>query len=210
MRVALAAVLFAEPDLLLLDEPTNYLDLEGTLWLESYLANYPHTVLIDQPRPRPAQPLPSTSILHLDQRQADALHAAATTTSSDSAARAAAAASGKLRKKQDDEREHMQSFVDRFKAKATQGRARPSRRVKALAKMKPIAAAVDDRSACRSTFRSRRRKPHVPPIIAIEDVGVGYERRQADAAPARPADRRTTTASPCSAPTATASRPSPS
>ncbi len=46
MRVALAAVLFSQPDLLLLDEPTNYLDLEGALWLESYLAKYPHTVLI--------------------------------------------------------------------------------------------------------------------------------------------------------------------
>ncbi|MFZ4533498.1 MAG: ATP-binding cassette domain-containing protein, partial [Alsobacter sp.] len=44
MRVALAAVLFAEPGLLLLDEPTNYLDLEGTLWLMDYLARYPHTV----------------------------------------------------------------------------------------------------------------------------------------------------------------------
>ena len=46
MRVALAGVLFAAPDLLLLDEPTNYLDLEGALWLETYLARYPHTVLI--------------------------------------------------------------------------------------------------------------------------------------------------------------------
>ena len=46
MRVALASVLFTAPDILLLDEPTNYLDLEGTLWLESFLASYPHTVLI--------------------------------------------------------------------------------------------------------------------------------------------------------------------
>src|SRR6185295_3131959 len=46
MRVALAAVLFSEPDLLLLDEPTNYLDLEGTLWLTDHLARYPRTVIV--------------------------------------------------------------------------------------------------------------------------------------------------------------------
>ena len=57
MRVALAAVLFARPDVLLLDEPTNYLDLEGAIWLESFLARYPHTVLVISHDRGSAQPL---------------------------------------------------------------------------------------------------------------------------------------------------------
>ena len=66
MRVALAAMLFTEPDLLLLDEPTNYLDLEGTLWLEDYLRDYPHTVLIVS-HDRELLNRSVTSILHLAQ-----------------------------------------------------------------------------------------------------------------------------------------------
>ena len=69
MRVALAAVLFAEPDLLLLDEPTNYLDLEGTLWLESYLARYPRTVLLIS-HDRDLLNRAVDSIVHLDRGQA--------------------------------------------------------------------------------------------------------------------------------------------
>ena len=57
MRAALAGVLFSAPDLLVLDEPTNYLDLEGAAWLEDYLRDYPHTVVVREPRPRDAQPL---------------------------------------------------------------------------------------------------------------------------------------------------------
>ncbi len=72
MRVALAGVLFAQPDLLLLDEPTNYLDLEGALWLESYLAKYPHTVLIIS-HDRGLLNRAVQGILHLDRQQADLL-----------------------------------------------------------------------------------------------------------------------------------------
>ena len=66
MRVALAAVLFSEPDLLLLDEPTNYLDLEGTLWLFDYLERYPHTVLVIS-HDRDLLDTSVDQILHLDQ-----------------------------------------------------------------------------------------------------------------------------------------------
>ena len=68
MRVALAGVLFAQPDYLLLDEPTNYLDLEGALWLESYLAKYPHTVIIIS-HDRGLLNRAVTGILHLDARK---------------------------------------------------------------------------------------------------------------------------------------------
>ena len=68
MRVALAAVLFSEPDLLLLDEPTNYLDLEGTLWLEDYVRRYPHTVIIIS-HDRDLLNSAVNSIVHLDQKK---------------------------------------------------------------------------------------------------------------------------------------------
>jgi ATP-binding cassette, subfamily F, member 3 len=68
MRVALAGVLFAQPDYLLLDEPTNYLDLEGALWLESYLQKYPHTVLIIS-HDRGLLNRAVQGILHLDNRK---------------------------------------------------------------------------------------------------------------------------------------------
>ena len=77
MRVALAAILFSEPDLLLLDEPTNYLDLEGTLWLYDYLGRYPHTVLVIS-HDRELLDTSVNHILHLDQAQALDLSRAAT------------------------------------------------------------------------------------------------------------------------------------
>src|SRR6185312_10517891 len=68
MRVALAAVLFSEPDLLLLDEPTNYLDLEGMLWLTDHLAHYPRTVIVIS-HDRDLLETSVDQILHLDRRK---------------------------------------------------------------------------------------------------------------------------------------------
>jgi ATP-binding cassette subfamily F protein 3 len=119
MRVALAGVLFAQPDLLLLDEPTNYLDLEGALWLESYLARYPHTVLIIS-HDRGLLNRAVDHILHLEGRKltlySGGYDAFARARAETRAVQAAAA------KKQEAERAHLQAFVDRFKAKASKAK----------------------------------------------------------------------------------------
>ena len=144
MRVALAAMLFAEPDLLLLDEPTNYLDLEGTLWLEDYLRDYPHTVLIvshDREllnRSVDVDPAP--------RRRASSRSTRAATTSFEEARREKQRLDLKLKKKQDDERRHIEAFIDRFKAKASKATQAQSR-VKALARMQPIAEQIEERVA---------------------------------------------------------------
>ena len=115
MRVALAAVLFSEPDYLLLDEPTNYLDLEGALWLEAYLVKYPHTVMIIS-HDRELLNRSVGAILHLDEKQltyyTGNYDGFVKQRNAQRAIQAAAA------KKQDLRRAHLQSFVDRFKAKA--------------------------------------------------------------------------------------------
>jgi ATPase subunit of ABC transporter with duplicated ATPase domains len=123
MRVALAAALFAEPDVLLLDEPTNYLDLEGVIWLKSYIRTYRHTVLIvshDKDLLNEAV----NSILHLDQLKLTLYQGNYDTF--DRIRREKAALQLKMKKKQEDARAHMQAFVDRFRYKASKP-SRPSR-----------------------------------------------------------------------------------
>ena len=167
MRVALAGVLFSQPDLLLLDEPTNYLDLEGALWLEAYLQKYPHTVIIIS-HDRGLLNRAVQGILHLDQRKLTYW-----TGPYDQFARQMAERRAVLQaeaKKQEARRAHLQSFVDRFKAKASKA-VQAQSRVKMLEKMTPITAPED---AKRVVFTFPAPEELSPPIINMEGAAVGY------------------------------------
>jgi len=171
MRVALAAVLFARPDLLLLDEPTNYLDLEGALWLIEYLKTYPATTVIIS-HDRDMLNEVCDHIVHLEQASLTVYRG-----NYDSFARQRAEArmlQAKFLKKQEDKRAHLQAFVDRFRAKATKARQAQSR-LKMLEKMEEVSAVVDE-EVLPFNFPSPQ-KPLSPPLIALEGVCVGYDDR---------------------------------
>ncbi len=167
MRVALAAVLFSEPDLLLLDEPTNYLDLEGALWLEAYLVRYPHTVLIVS-HDRELLNRSVGGILHLEDKGLTYYTGPYDSFAKQRLAKRAVLAAAA--KKQDAQRAHLQAFVDRFKAKASKAKQAQSR-VKMLEKMDTIRAPED---AARTVFTFPEPEELSPPIIATEAAAVGY------------------------------------
>ena len=167
MRVALAAVLFAEPDLLLLDEPTNHLDLEAALWLERFLRRYRHSFVLVS-HDRQLLNAATTSTLHLDAGKLT-LYAGSLDTflrvRREKAERQAA-----LARRQQQQREHLQGFVDRFRYKASKARQAQSR-LKALARLEPVALIAD---AAPVTLRLPQPPELSPPLLALDRVSTGY------------------------------------
>jgi ATP-binding cassette subfamily F protein 3 len=167
MRVALAAVLFAEPDLLLLDEPTNHLDLEAALWLERFLRRYRHSFVLVS-HDRQLLNAATTTTLHL--------HNGKLTLYSGGfdqylrARREAAIRQTVLARRQQQERDRLQSFIDRFRYKASKAR-QAQRRVKALARLEPVALVED---AAPPILRLPQPTELSPPLISLEKVSTGY------------------------------------
>src|SRR5689334_11926002 len=168
MRVALAATLFAEPDLLLLDEPTNYLDLEGTLWLQDHLARYPRTMIVIS-HDRDLLNTSVEQIMSLENQTLTLYRGGYDDFERLRGERLML--DQKMAKKQEAQRKHIQAFIDRFKAKATKARQAQSR-VKMLEKMSPISLVVT--SDVLPIKIPEPDKLLSPPIVALDNVSVGY------------------------------------
>ena len=167
MRVALAAVLFLQPDLLLLDEPTNYLDLEGALWLESYLAKYPHTAIIIS-HDRGLLNRAVGSILHLEDRKLTYYAVPFDKFAERRAERLAQAESENAKAKA--RIAHLQSFVDRFRYKASKA-VQAQSRLKMIERIQLVSTPQE--SALRA-FSFPEPEELSPPIIQIEGGATGY------------------------------------
>jgi ATP-binding cassette, subfamily F, member 3 len=167
MRVALATALFANPDLLLLDEPTNHLDLEATMWLESWLARFPGAALVVS-HDRGLLDRAVKAIAHLDKGKISItpggfdefvrIRTERAMQQTRAAERVAA------------ERAHIQSFIDRFRYKASKARQAQAR-IKALERLPQIESVIED-APTRFNFPEPARI--APPILALERVDIGY------------------------------------
>ena len=167
MRVALASVLFSNPDLLLLDEPTNYLDFEGTAWLENYLQKFKNTVLVIS-HDRNLLNKSVNGILHLSSKKLQFYTGNYDTFDNERRSQLEQKISQK--NKQDTQRAHIQSFVDRFKAKASKARQAQSR-IKILEKMKPIVIEEDQKIP---KFKFEEVSKFSPPLVTLDQASVGY------------------------------------
>jgi len=168
MRVALAALLFSEPDLLLLDEPTNHLDLEARLWLEAFLKRYKGTVLLVS-HDRDLLNRVVGEILHLENGKLKLYQGGYDRF--EATRRMQLELNAKAKAKQDVQRAHIQQFVDRFRYKATKAKQAQSR-MKMLARMEPIPEHREEGSV---TFAFPAPKPLAPPLYTADDVAVGYD-----------------------------------
>lgn len=168
MRVALAAMLFAKPNILLLDEPTNYLDVEGAVWLESHIRNYDGTAFIIS-HDRDFLNKAVTHIAHL--RGGKLFSYAGGYDRFENALAEQNRLNMALMGKQEDERRKLEAFVTRFKAKASKAKQAQSR-VKRLEKMKPVATIISDPIAPIDLPSPERALS--PPIIRFDDVKLGY------------------------------------
>ena len=167
MRVALACVLFAEPDLLLLDEPTNHLDLEASLWLEDYLCRYRHTLLLVSHDRNFLNRVPQR-IVHLDQRKLTSYAGGYDAFERARAERLTLQA--KERERTEAKRRHMQAFVDRFRYKASKARQAQSR-LKAIEKLATLPAMA---RAADVVLHFPATKIPAPPLITLDRVKAGY------------------------------------
>jgi ATP-binding cassette subfamily F protein 3 len=169
MRVALAAALFAEPDLLLLDEPTNYLDLEGALWLESRLKKYPHTAVIIS-HDREILNNSCDHILHLADGKLTIYTGGYDSFERQREEKARLQEANKA--KVDAQRAHLQAFVDRFRAKASKATQAQSR-LKMLQKLPPVSSVVAEHVA--PFILPSPERPLAPPLLRLEGVSAGYD-----------------------------------
>src|SRR3954463_13648958 len=167
MRVALAALLFSEPDLLLLDEPSNHLDLEATMWLENFLKSYPGTLLVIS-HERDLLNNVVDSILHLERGKVALYNGNYDSFERQRAERAAQIAAAQAA--QEAQRARLQDYVARNSARASTAKQAQSR-AKMLAKMQPITALVDDPSL---SFDLPNPTQLRPPLITLDLAAVGY------------------------------------
>ena len=167
MRVALASLLFSEPDILLLDEPSNHLDLEATLWLENFLKAYPGTLVVISHERDLLNNVVDT-ILHLEGGKVTLYAGGYDSFERQRAERMAQIAAAQA--SQDAQRARLQDYIARNSARASTAKQAQSR-AKMLAKMQPIAAMADDPSL---SFDFPSPTELKPPLITLDMAAVGY------------------------------------